>query len=111
MEALADIWYRANGGYRDRENHYNRSRYHALNLHALFSRYHTIETRLGQFCEEKSMDWTVLKSFILICLAMDKKAKSKEKFFACEEQERITGFEHRTRRTESMEQQQHYLES
>ena len=75
MEALADIWYRANGGYRDRENHYNRSRYHALNLHALFSRYHTIETRLGQFCEEKSMDWTVLKSFILICLAMDTKAK------------------------------------
>ena len=75
MEALADIWYETNSGDDTRESHYNSSRYHALNLHALFSRYHTIEIRLGQFCEEKSMDWTVLKSFILICLAMDKKAK------------------------------------
>ena len=75
MEKLADIWYETNGGNSDRDSHYNTSRYHALNLHALFSRYHTIEIRLGQFCEATSMDWTVMKSFILLCLAMDKKAK------------------------------------
>ena len=75
MEKLADIWYETNGGSSDRDSHYNTSRYHALNLHALFSRYHTIEIRLGQFCEATSMDWTVMKSFILLCLAMDKKAK------------------------------------
>ena len=75
MEALADVWYETNSGGDARESHYNSSRYHALNLHALFSRYHTIEIRLGQFREENSMDWTVLKSFILLCLAMDKKAK------------------------------------
>ena len=75
MDMLEDIWYATNDEDENRYSHYNRSRYHALNLHALFSRYHTIEIRLGQFCEENSMDWIVLKSFILICIAMDKKAK------------------------------------
>ena len=75
MEQLADIWYETNGGILNRDDHYNPSRYHALNLHALFHRFHTIEIRLGQFCEATSMEWTVLKSFIMICLAMDKKAK------------------------------------
>ena len=75
IDVLEDIWYATNGGDESRCSHHNRSRYHALNLHALFTRYHTIEIRLGQFCEENSMEWTVLKSFILICLAMDKKAK------------------------------------
>ena len=75
MKALADIWYETNGGNDARKTHYNPSRYHALNLHALFSRYNTIEIRLRQFCEENSMSWILLKSFILLCLAMDKKAK------------------------------------
>ena len=75
IDVLEDIWYATNDGDENRCSHHNRSRYHALNLHALFTRYHTIEIRLGQFCEENSMNWTVLKSFILICLAMDKKAK------------------------------------
>ena len=79
VRELEDAWYRYTGPCTHREDHYHMSRYHALNLHALFTRYHTIEFRFAQWTEETSMDWTVLESFIRICLAMSelaRKAKS-----------------------------------
>ena len=54
MEALAQLWYRGNDGYRGQDwrrraaSHYDTSRYHLLNLHAAFSTErpaHTIEFR------------------------------------------------------------------
>ena len=77
IEELADIWYQAQGYDLGREDRYNGTRYHALNLHALFCpyRYNTIEFRYGQWTEQNSMDWTVLEAFIRICLAMNDLAK------------------------------------
>ena len=75
---LADIWYKTQGCDLVRDDRYNHSRYHALNLHAFFNpyRYHTVEFRFGQFTKENSMSWTVLESFIRICLAMNDLAKN-----------------------------------
>ena len=48
MQDLADIWYTENGATIGRNEHYNDSRYHMLNLHATFTK-GTIEFRLFQF--------------------------------------------------------------
>ena len=73
FEQFADIWYETNGNAGLRDDRYNSSRYHALNLHSLFdpNRYKTIELRLGQWTEETSFNWVVLESFIQIGLAMN----------------------------------------
>ena len=78
LDKLADLWYKSQGYDFMRDDKYNGSRYHALNLHALFNPlgYTTIEFRFGQFTEETSMDWTVLEAFIRICLAINDLAKS-----------------------------------
>ena len=75
---FADIWYKSQGCDFLREDRYNQSRYHALNLHALFCpyRFGTIEFRFGQWTAQNSMDWTVLEAFIRICLAMNNLAKT-----------------------------------
>ncbi len=78
IKELADIWYKTQCYDFGRDNIYNPTRYHALNLHALFCkyRYNTIEFRFGQFTEANSMDWTSLEAFIRICLAINELAKS-----------------------------------
>ena len=78
IEELADIWYKTQGYDFGRNDRYNGTRYHALNLHALFCpyRFSTIEFRFGQFRPETSMDWTVLEAFIRICLAINELAKN-----------------------------------
>lgn len=48
MSELADIWYRSQYADYDRNDHYNDSRYHMLNYHAVFTK-GTIEFRLFQF--------------------------------------------------------------
>ena len=48
MSALADIWYKSQNASYGRDQHYNDSRYHMLNLHATFTK-GTVEFRLFQF--------------------------------------------------------------
>lgn len=80
MAGLADIWYttqRANSG---RNEHYNSSRYHMLNLHATFTK-GTIEFRLFQFDapsggKQNGLHSGQLKSYIQLCLALSALAKN-----------------------------------
>lgn len=79
MADLADVWYTSQNCEWDRTGHYNRSRYHMLNLHATFTK-GTIEFRLFQFDtptrERKGgIHAGQLKSYIQLCLAMSQKAK------------------------------------
>ena len=81
MEELADIWYRGNEYGRD--NHYNASRYHVLNLHATFTK-GTIEFRLFQFdnpsgTKKNGIHAGQLKSYIQLCLALSQMAKDVSK--------------------------------
>ena len=80
MSDLADIWYTANYASSGRNQHYNDSRYHMLNLHATFTK-GTIEFRLFQFdaptAERKNgLHAGQLKSYIQLCLALSQMAKS-----------------------------------
>ena len=79
MAELAEIWYTANGASHGRDQHYNDSRYHMLNLHATFTK-GTIEFRLFQFDEPTAerrggIHAGQLKSYIQLCLALSEMAK------------------------------------
>ena len=80
MHQLADIWYRGNHADCGRNQHYNDSRYHMLNLHATFTK-GTIEFRLFQFANKGNgrlggLHAGELKSYIQLCLALSAQAKA-----------------------------------
>lgn len=79
MSGLADIWYTTQLAGCGRDQHYNRSRYHMLNLHATFTK-GTIEFRLFQFDRPTSerrggIHAGQLKAYIQLCLALSQMAK------------------------------------
>lgn len=80
MAKLADIWYTGNGAAYGRDQHYNDSRYHMLNLHATFTK-GTIEFRLFQFDapadgKQNGLHAGQLKAYIQLCLALSAMAKN-----------------------------------
>jgi len=80
MAELADIWYTSQHANYGRNDHYNDSRYHMLNLHATFTK-GTIEFRLFQFDEpadgrQNGIHAGQLKTFIQLALALSAKAKA-----------------------------------
>ena len=79
MAKLADIWYTSHGASYGRNQHYNDSRYHMLNLHATFTK-GTVEFRLFQFDapadgKQNGLHAGQLKSYIQLCLALSQLAK------------------------------------
>lgn len=75
MEKLRTCWYEGNHAEYGTTDHYNQSRYHCLNLHAFFNRYHTFEFRMLQFNKPEEgkrngIHAGLLKSYIQLCLAM-----------------------------------------
>lgn len=79
MAKLADIWYQSQGEDWRRNEHYNSSRYHMLNLHATFTK-GTIEFRLFQFADpadgkRNGLHTGEMKAYIQLCLAMSQLAK------------------------------------
>ena len=79
MEQLSNIWYESQGCGYGRNQHYNPSRYHMLNLHATFTN-GTVEFRLFQFDEAEGdrkggLHAGQLKSYIQLCLALSEQAK------------------------------------
>ena len=79
MAELADIWYTSHGENHGRNQHYNGSRYHMLNLHATFTK-GTVEFRLFQFDapadgKRNGLHAGQLKSYIQLCLALSQMAK------------------------------------
>lgn len=80
MVELADTWYSSQHANYGRDQHYNDSRYHMLNLHATFTK-GTVEFRLFQFdsptAERKGgLHAGQLKSYIQLCLALSAMAKN-----------------------------------
>lgn len=67
MNKVADIWYAGYGG--DRTAHYNSSRYHAVNLHAVFTK-GTVEFR----CFNSTLHAGKVKAYIQFCLAVSHQA-------------------------------------
>ena len=80
MAALADVWYTGNDANYGRNQHYNDSRYHMLNLHATFTK-GTVEFRLFQFDapadgKQNGLHAGQLKAYIQLCLALSEMAKT-----------------------------------
>lgn len=79
MAQLADIWYTANNADYSRNQHYNDSRYHMTNYHAVFTK-GTIEFRCFNFDKptdgkKNGLHAGQLKSWIQLCLALSEMAK------------------------------------
>ena len=66
MDEVEEMWYNGRGG---RYNHYDNSRYHALNLHSVFSK-GTIEFRMFN----STLHAGEVKSYIQQCLAISHQA-------------------------------------
>lgn len=85
LSALGDLWYKFNdASYSSVEicahEHYNRSRYHMLNLHAVWF-HKTVEFRLFQFDnptdgKQNGLHAGQLKAFVQLALALSHKAKT-----------------------------------
>ena len=100
MAQLADIWYGSQGCTCGRNEHYNSSRYHMLNLHATFTK-GTIEFRLFQFDKpeggkKNGLHAGKLKSYIQLCLAMSQMAKDLRSASPKEQQKENKKFAMRT---------------
>lgn len=83
MDGLADVWYESQGCGFHRNDHYNGSRYHMLNLHATFTK-GTIEFRLFQFAnphdgKKCGIHCGELRAYICLCLALSQMAKQSKK--------------------------------
>lgn len=79
MAKLGELWYDSQGETRTRYQHYNRTRYHMINLHSVFTK-STIEFRLFQFDNRTrerrgGIHAGQLKSYIQFCLAISQMAK------------------------------------
>ena len=72
MEALKDIWYA--GSTRGRNEHYNETRYHGLNLHSTFTK-GTVEFRLFNSTTHAGE----IKAYIQFCLAVSHQALTQKK--------------------------------
>lgn len=66
MDEVEEMWYNGRGG---RYNHYDNSRYHALNLHSVFSK-GTIEFRMFN----STLHAGEVKAYIQLCLAISYQA-------------------------------------
>ena len=72
MEALKDIWYA--GSFGGRDEHYNETRYHGLNLHSTFTK-GTVEFRLFNSTTHAGE----IKAYIQFCLAVSHQALTQKK--------------------------------
>ena len=85
MDELQDLWYESHGSVFGYRHHYDHSRYHMLNLHALFqeSGHGTVEFRLFQFDnpergrngKKNGIHAGMIKAYIQLVLAMSQYAK------------------------------------
>lgn len=81
MDELADVWYDSQHCNYGRNDHYNHSRYHMLNLHSVFTK-GTIEFRLFEFSRpyrtfKGGLHAGMIKSWIQWCLAISQTALEK----------------------------------
>lgn len=79
MSEMADVWYESQRCTYGRDQHYNNSRYHMLNLHATFTK-GTIEFRCFQFDRPTSghrsgIHAGKVKAWVQFCLAVSQMAK------------------------------------
>lgn len=74
LEKLADAWYGTYAPYEPRTAHYNRSRYHILNLHRYFSTLGTSANTIEIRAFNASLHAGEIRAYILLVLSMNASA-------------------------------------
>lgn len=99
LEKLADAWYGTYAPHEDRDAHYNRSRYHILNLHRYFSTLgrpsNTIEIRAFN----ASLHAGEIRAYVLLVLSMNASALTQKNIRALKNPIMIAGNEKFAMRT------------
>lgn len=74
LEKLADAWYKTYAPHQDRNEHYNRSRYHILNLHRYFSTLGKASNTLEIRAFNASLHAGEIRAYVLLVLSMNASA-------------------------------------
>lgn len=73
ISEFCDIWYKAHGTEDTRQKHYNKSRYHMINFHAIAC-HGTVEFRGFQFTPD--LNTAQLRQFLSVCMAINEYSKT-----------------------------------
>lgn len=73
IKEFCDIWYKAHGTEETRKRHYNKSRYHMINFHAI-ENHGTIEFRCFQF--NPDLNTKQLRDFLMFCMEINDYSKT-----------------------------------
>lgn len=99
LEKMADAWYETYAPFEDRNAHYNRSRYHVLNLHRYFSTLgkdsNTIEIRAFN----ASLHAGEIRAYVLLVLSMNASALTQKNIRAIKNPIMVCGNEKFAMRT------------
>lgn len=99
LEKLADAWYRTYAPYESREAHYNRSRYHILNLHRYFSTLGKASNTIEIRAFNASLHAGEIRSYVLLVLSMNASALTQKNIRALKNPIMIAGNEKFAMRT------------
>lgn len=99
LEKLADAWYGTYAPYEPRNAHYNRSRYHILNLHRYFSTLGQPSNTLEIRAFNASLHAGEIRAYVLLVLSMNASALTQKNIRACKNPIMIAGNEKFAMRT------------
>lgn len=93
LEKLADAWYGTYAPYENRNNHYNQSRYHLINLHRYFSTLGRPENTIEIRAFNASLHAGVIRSYVAFVLAMNGQALQSKRILSEKNQIMVAGNE------------------
>ena len=99
LDALENAWYGTYAPYENRSAHYNRSRYHMLNLHRYFSTLGRPENTIEIRAFNASLHAGVIRSYVAFVLAMNGQALQSKRILSAKNPVMIAGNEKFAMRT------------
>lgn len=99
LEKLADDWYGTYAAYENRSAHYNRSRYHLINLHRYFSTLGRPENTIEIRAFNATLHAGVIRSYVAFVLAMNGQALQSKRILSTKNPVMIAGNEKFAMRT------------
>lgn len=99
IDKLEDAWYDTYAPYEGRRNHYNRSRYHLINLHRYFSTLGRPENTIEIRAFNASLHAGIIRSYVAFVLAMNGQALQSKRILSTKNPVMLAGNEKFAMRT------------
>lgn len=99
IDKLADVWYETFAPYENRNNHYNKSRYHLINLHRYFSTLGKPENTIEIRAFNASLHAGVIRAYVAFVLAMNGQALQSSRILSTKNPVMVAGNEKFAMRT------------